>query len=312
MKKLLALVIALMVAVSMVSAFAEGTQEIALGTSGFSITVPASYVKGEITAEDTDESQVAYYKSEESLLDFDIYQWVKAEGETIESIAMAEAAEYGAEALVTEVNGIAVYGYDAKEESEGTTYETSTCLMENGDVVAEIVFWLDGENADAEALAILNTLTVTGEAAEIDEGGTEIVLGTSNLKITTPVAYVQGEITAEDTDENQVAYYTSEETLIDFDVYQWAKVEGETAETVAAAEAAEFGAEEYFEGISNSGIVFEGYYASEEYDGQTFETLTIITEAGDDFVEIVFWIDGENIEEAELVVTSIIASLTAF
>lgn len=310
MKKLLALVVALMVAVSMVSAFAEGTQEIALGTSGFSVIAPASYVKGEITAEDTDESQVAYYLSEESTMDFDIYQWAKAEGETLEGIATAEAAEYGAEVVATEVNGIAVYSYSTEEEFEGTTYQTVSCLMENGDVVAEIVFWLDGENAVAEADAIMATLTVTGKAT-IDEGGTEIVLGTSNLKITTPVSYVQGEITAEDTDENQVAYYTSEETLIDFDVYQWAKVEGETAEAVAAEEAAEFGAEEYFEGISDGGIVFEGYYASEEYEGQTYETLTIIAEAGDDFVELVFWIDGENIQEAELVVTSIIASLSA-
>ena len=310
MKKLLALVIALMVALAMVSAFAEDVQEIALGTSGFSVFAPASYVKGEITAEDTDESQVAYYMSEESTLDFDIYQWAKAEGETLESIATAEAAEFGAEVGNDVINGITVYFYGAKEEYDGVEYDTESYLMENGDFIAEIVFWLEEEADQDEMGQIILSLTV-GEAVEIDEGGTEIVLGTSNLKITTPVAYVQGEITAEDTDENQVAYYTSEESLIDFDVYQWAKVEGETAETVAAAEAAEFGAEEYFEGISNSGIVFEGYYASEEYDGQTFETLTIITEAGDDFVEIVFWIDGENIEEAELVVTSIIASLTA-
>lgn len=309
MKKLFALVLALVMLASFAMA-EEGVQDLALGTSGFSVTVPASYAAGEITAEDTDESQVGYYKSEETTLDFDVYQWVKAEGETLESIATAEATEFGAEVAATEVNGITVYSYGAQEEFEGTTYQTVSCLMENGDVVAEIVFWLDGENAVAEADAIMATLTVTGEAS-IDEGGTEIVLGTSNLKITTPVAYVQGEISAEDTDENQVAYYTSEETLIDFDVYQWAKVEGETAETVAAAEAAEFGAEEYFEGISNSGIVFEGYYANEEYEGKTYETLTIITEAGSDFVEIVFWIDGENIEEAELVVTSIVASLSA-
>lgn len=309
MKKLFALVLALVMLASFAMA-EEGVQDLALGTSGFSVTVPASYAAGEITAEDTDESQVGYYKSEETTLDFDVYQWVKAEGETLESIATAEATEFGAEVAATEVNGITVYSYGAQEEFEGTTYQTVSCLMENGDVVSEIVFWLDGENAVAEADAIMATLTVTGEAS-IDEGGTEIVLGTSNLKITTPVAYVQGEISAEDTDENQVAYYTSEETLIDFDVYQWAKVEGETAETVAAAEAAEFGAEEYFEGISNSGIVFEGYYANEEYEGKTYETLTIITEAGSDFVEIVFWIDGENIEEAELVVTSIVASLSA-
>lgn len=143
------------------------------------------------------------------------------------------------------------------------------------------------------------------------EGTQEIALGTSGFSVIASASYVKGEITAEDTDESQVAYYLSEESTLDFDIYQWAKVEGETAEAVAAEEAAEFGAEEYFEGISDGGIVFEGYYASEEYEGQTYETLTIIAEAGDDFVELVFWIDGENIQEAELVVTSIIASLSA-
>ena len=114
--------------------------------------------------------------------------------------------------------------------------------------------------------------------------------------------------TAEDTDESQVAYYKSEESLIDFDVYQWAKATGETIESVAEEEAKEYGAEETFEGISGSGIVFEGYWAEEEYEGTTYKTLSVIAEDGDIFVEIVFWADGEN---AELVITEILNTLSA-
>ena len=308
MKKLLALVIALMVAASMVSVMAEGVQEIALGTTGFSFTAPASYVKGEITAEDTDESQVAYYKSEESTLDFDIYQWVKAEGETLESIAAAEAAEYGAElGTPDDINGITVYSYAAVEEYDGQEYNTVTALMENGDYIAEVVFWVESD-ADMEAMAAMFSTLTVGAAAEIDEGGYEIALGTSGLKISTTANYTLGEITAEDTDENQVAYYTSTETLIDFDVYQWTKAEGEALEDIAAAEAAEYESE-IFEAIIN-GFVVEGYYANEEYDGQTYETVTFITEAGDQFVEVVFWLDGD-IEAAELEATNVIATLSA-
>ena len=287
---------------------AAATKEIEIGTSGIMITVPADYEPAEISAEDTDENQVAYYKSATYLCDFDLYQWAKAEGETLEAAAAAEAAEYGAEAMMQEVNGIAVWAYAAVEESEGTEYNTMTCLMENGDYFAEIVFWMDGEDAGDIFNAVLSSLTVK-ETAEIDEGGTEIVLGTSNLMITTPVAYVQGEISAEDTDESQVAYYTSEESLIDFDVYQWTKAEGETLEGVATAEAAEYEAAEIFEGTSNSGVLFYGYYAEEEFEGKTYTTLTVITEAGNDFVEIVFWLDGED---AELAVTDILGTLAQF
>lgn len=307
MKKLFAIVVALVLALCAISAVAEEAliKEIELGTSGLFITVPVDYEAQEISAEDTDENQVGYYKSATYLLDFDVYQWAKAEGETLESTAVAEAAEYGATAEAIEMNGITVWGYAAVEEAEGQEYQTVTILMENGDFFAEIVFWLDGEDAGDLFNYILSSLTVK-EAAEISEGGTEIVLGTSSLKITTPVEYKLGEINAEDTDESQVAYYTSDASLVDFDVYQWAKAEGETIESVAEAEAAEANSEEYFEDEAN-GIVFAGYYANEEYDGQTYQTCTIIIEDGNDFVEIVFWLDGED---AALFMTQIVGTLT--
>ena len=279
------------------------TQTIELGTSGLSMDIPESYAKGEISAKDTDESQVAYYVSEESKVDFDVYQWAKAEGETLESTATAEAAEYNSKATAGEFNGVSCMYYEATEESEGTEYKTVSYLFENGDFFAEIVFWMDGDTAADEVSAMINTIAVTG-SGKLTTEGTEIVLGTSALKITTPFVYAAGEITAKDTDENQVAYYVSEESKVDFDVYQWAKAEGETLESVATAEAAEYNSKAV--AAEFNGVSCMYYEAVEESDGVEYKTVTYIVEDGNDFVEIVFWLDGDNAQET---VNSIISTL---
>ena len=49
------------------------------------------------------------------------------------------------------------------------------------------------------------------------------------------------------------------------------------------------------------------YDAVEESDGTEYPTATYIVEDGSDFVEIVFWLDGENAAET---VASIIETLT--
>ena len=236
-------------------------------------------------------------------MDIDIYQWVKAEGETLESTAAAEAAEYGAECNAVEINGIPAYFYEAVEESEGAEYTTLTYILENGDVFAEIVFWMDGENADVYVGAMVDSITVLYEAEIADEGDI-IALGTSSLKIALPCVYVKGEISAEDTDENQVAYYYSEECTVDFDVYQWAKAEGETLADAVNEEAVEFEAEASMTEIN--GIEIAYYNATEESEGVAYNTVTFIVEDGDDFVEIVFWLDGENATD---IVDAIIGSI---
>ena len=70
------------------------------------MTIPAGDQACVITAEDTDDTQVAYYASEDSLVDFDVYQWAKAEGETLETAASEEAKEFEAEAEVAEFGGV--------------------------------------------------------------------------------------------------------------------------------------------------------------------------------------------------------------
>ena len=161
-------IISTIVAVLLIACVASGcsddkqtakTQTIELGTSGLTMVIPASYAKGEISAEDTDESQVAYYVSEESKVDFDVYQWAKAEGETLESVAAEEAAEYESAAVATEFNGVPCMYYEAVEESDGVEYKTVTYIAEDGNDFVEIVFWLDGDDAQEIVNSIINTLT---------------------------------------------------------------------------------------------------------------------------------------------------------
>lgn len=137
-------------------AAAEG--DIRLGTSSLTIHPEHPFVPGEMLRADTDEVQVGYFYSEECTLDFDVYHWAKATGETLADAAAEEAAEYEAELQETDIGGHKVFCYTAVEESDGVEYTTLTCITEDGDYLVEIVFWLDGEDAAAEAEAILATL----------------------------------------------------------------------------------------------------------------------------------------------------------
>ena len=49
--------------------------------------------------------------------------------------------------------------YRAVETYDGAEYTTLTYVLEDGDQYVEIAFWLDGESAEQEAQAIINTLT---------------------------------------------------------------------------------------------------------------------------------------------------------
>ena len=141
---------------------AAQTQTLQLGTSPYAVTIPASYVSGEMTEEDVADDQVGYYYSDAFLLDFDVYQFSK-EGypDTLAAFVMEEAADYAGTDIVTdgEINGIPVASYRSVEASEGVDYNVITYAFENGDEYLEIAFWLDGDTAEAEADAIIQTLT---------------------------------------------------------------------------------------------------------------------------------------------------------
>ena len=57
------------------------------------------------------------------------------------------------------VGDLTVMKYSAVEESEGTEYTTVTIIAEDGSDFVEVVFWLDGDDAEAFVNSIIDTLT---------------------------------------------------------------------------------------------------------------------------------------------------------
>ena len=90
----------------------------------------------------------------------------------------------------------------------------------------------------------------------------------------------------------------ADETLLDFDVYQFAK-EGlpEKLAEYAEREAAEYKAFEVKTNEKINGIDTVWYRAKETYDGKEYTTLNYLFDEGDQYVKIAFWLDGETAEE---------------
>ena len=162
MKKIAVLILCLML-MTMTVAIAEstGTKVYQLGTSAYTIEIDDSFVEGTRSEEEIKDDMVAYMHSDNTLLDFDVYQFSK-EGypESLSDFVQQEAHDYSATEVVTDenINGIAVACYRAVETYDGQEYSTLTYVMEDGNEYVELAFWLDGETADEEARAIINTL----------------------------------------------------------------------------------------------------------------------------------------------------------
>lgn len=137
-----------------VMVFAVSAYALDIKAGSFSLTVPGSFENGEVTSQDISEGMTAYYRSDETLLDFDVYEFAKEK-------PFAEFVKEDSEGkLVTEseINGVKISSYRDVHEFEGTKYPVMCCLFEDSDEYLKIVFWLDGETAEAEALEILRSL----------------------------------------------------------------------------------------------------------------------------------------------------------
>lgn len=159
-------------------------------------------------------------------------------------------------------------------------------------------------------IALLLCLMLLAACAAAEAAGTKTFrLGTSAYTIEIPEDYVEGERTVEDIEDDMVAYLQSPESLLDFDVYQFSKdgYPGALAD-FTAEEAAEYEAAEVVTDGEINGIAAAWYRATETYEGQTYATLTYVLEDGDDYVEIVFWLDGDSAEEEAQAIIATLAS----
>ena len=149
-RKILAAVAVLAVCLAGVS-FADGAKTLSVGE--YTVTVPASYVNGEVTSEDKAQGQTAYYKSDEILMDFDVYEFPKEEA--FEDFVKSFAATN----LTREtINGVNAAVYRSTDESGGQEYSTLNYIIDGEKGYVFIVFWLDGEDAEPKAKAIIDSL----------------------------------------------------------------------------------------------------------------------------------------------------------
>ncbi|MBR4210771.1 MAG: hypothetical protein IKR84_00060 [Oscillibacter sp.] len=278
------------------------TRLLRLGSSLFAVTIPKSFVTGELTEDDLADDQVAYYHSEETLMDFDVYQFSK-EGypDTLAEFVTAEAAEYNATEVVTdaELNGIAIGYYRSVEKSGGVSYNVITYAFEDNGEYVEMAFWLDGDTAEEEANAIIHTLTLLGTHT--------ISLGSSAFSLTIPADFTEGEMSAGDIADDQVAYYHSEATPMDFDVYQFSK-EGypDTLAEFVAAEAAQYEGTDIVTDAEINGITVASYRSVEASEGASYNVITYAFEDNGEYVEVAFWLDGLTAQaEADAIISTL-------
>ncbi|MER2152289.1 MAG: hypothetical protein ABS900_11805, partial [Candidatus Limivicinus sp.] len=261
--------------------------------------VPHAYRNGEVTIEEVQASQVAYYFSPDSDMDFDIYQFFRPDPEmSLEAFTKKTAEDFnGRKARVRKINGIEVGTYLSREVYDGIEYDVMTALIEDGDDYVEIVFWLDGENAEQEATDILNTLS---EVKTFD-----LRLGTLPICMSVPEGYRLGdESETVAVAKGQSWYYYDESSPLDFDVYQWKK-DGDTLEKYAIEEARTYEAERLDYRTIND-IFMAYYYSYEEYAGQMYSVVNYLFEDGDYLMKISFWLDGEiAVRQADRIVSTI-------
>jgi len=204
-----------------------------------------------------------------------------------EYVAEEAAARGDADGIVTdgEINGIPVGWYHRMETWNGVDYRTVTYVLDDGEGFVEVVFWLDGEDAEAVARGMIDTLAVDNLAP--------VRLGTSPYYLFCSASFREGGMTSADVAEGQVAYWLSDETQLDFDVYQRSKAGlPERLADYVAREADEYHADAVETDAQVNGIPVGWYRTVERWEGEDYETLTCVLDAGDDYVVIVFWLDG--------------------
>lgn len=312
MKKTIALMLALML-LAVCCAFAEqeeaepdGLHRLRLGSSVYTLMIDDDFVAGDMTDADVAQGQIACYQNDDSLLDMDVYQIAKEEGsdEDLAHFTLRQAAAEESVQVVwpTDViNDIDVSWYWGKRIRDDELRDIAVYIMDSGDSFVQLVFWpADEERAGMDVLDIVYSLDYMSLK--------EIQLGASRFTMVVPDDYMLGEISDEDIADDQVAYWFSDASLVDFDVYQFAKEEGQTLAEYVVEESSTYPAvtELVTDGEINL-IPVAWYRAVDECDEGEYDTITYIIDAGDEFIEVVFWLDGPTADaEADYMIHNLI------
>lgn len=136
----------------------NGTTDIAIGTTGYVISVPSDYYSADVTDVERRDDMIAYYKSDKHLMDFDVYQYAK-DGRTLKEYTEIESKEYGAEKFEEiSINDIDITLYYSEEKYDGIEYRVANYIFETDEDFGELAFWLDGDDAEELTEEIMATI----------------------------------------------------------------------------------------------------------------------------------------------------------
>ena len=308
MKRILALALALVLA-SLACAFAEEaaeapqTRRLRLGSSVYTVMIDDAFVAGELTEEDIAAGLIGCYQDDDTGMDLDVFQIAKTD-EAAESLDHYALQRAQAEAKVEAVwpndtqNDIHVAWYWA-EDAEAR--KLIAYFLDSGDSYVELRFYLPDSEDTTQVWDTMETLDYMSLK--------QISVGKSSFTMLVPDDYVQGQISDEDAADDQVAYWYSNATLMDFDIYQFSK-EGQAPNIAEYAETEAATYPEVSELVTDgeiNRIPMAWYRCVDECDEGEYDTITYIFEDGTDYFEIVFWLDGPTAEaEADFIIHNLI------
>ena len=157
-----------------------------LGTAPYTILIPDIYVQGELTEEDIAYDAVAFYYNDYSEFEIGVFQTPKeSPTEQLMDYATSHAADFGAEVIGVEVNGIPAAQLTIYDTYEDVVYAGLVTIIDNGTDFVELVLWTDGKASNFEAHSVLNSL----EKSELDVAekiiGRWMIADSDNLPVLT-------------------------------------------------------------------------------------------------------------------------------
>ncbi len=307
-KRILALALALALA-SLACAFAEEapeasqTRRLRLGSSVYTVLIDDDFVAGELTEADVAAGQIGCYQDDDTGMELDLFQFAK------EGDAASTLDHYALERAEREAKVEAVWPNDAQNDidvawysaEDGEARKLIAYFLDSGDSYVELCFYLPDSEDTTQVWATMDSLDYMRLK--------QISVGVSRFTMLVPDDYMQGQISDEDAADDQVAYWYSDATLMDFDIYQFSK-EGQapTIAEYAETEAATYPevSELVTDGEINR-IPVAWYRCVDECDEGEYDTITYVFEDGADYFEIVFWLDGPTAEaEADFIIHNLI------
>lgn len=135
-----------------------GTQ-INLGNTDYTITIPEGYYEATVTEEEKDKGMVAYYRSDEHSLNFDIYQFGDQSQSIYEYIIQLQNHGGIPEYTKMIVNGLEMIRYVTSEEYDGATCDVTNYVLAQDDQFIKVSFRMDGDDSKDTMELIMSSLS---------------------------------------------------------------------------------------------------------------------------------------------------------